>query len=170
MSSSDEIQNQLSEYARFVEEVLKPQLEEAKSLANEVRTEIADYEDLGQRLESLMMPASKPSSGDGTNEIQKQQQHLKQKGMTSMVDLGYKTVFCNAVVRDTTMIFVNVGMGFHVQMPIEDARDFASKRISFLRTSKLKARESKEAEIMDHIQSASIILNQLQMELRRSSR
>jgi prefoldin subunit 5 len=178
----DEIRRQLSEYSKFVENVLKPQLAAAVAAANLVRGEVAEYEALGVRLDLLLRPVGAPKlhscvddDDDGSSkekqhqQQQRQQQHPKPV-VESMVDLGYGAVFCRAVVRDPTKIFVHVGMGFHVEMTMEGAREFVSQRTSFLKGSKLKEKEAKEKAVRDHLSTASIILNQLQTELRRSRR
>jgi hypothetical protein len=162
-ADDNEIQQQLYEYGRFIQDVLQPQLVVTKSLADDVRSEIANYEDLGQRLDRLIQQQQ--------HQQQEHEQPPPSPPLTStMVDLGYEAIFCPAVIHDTNKVFVNVGMGFHVEMTIDTAKEFVMKRISFLKGNKLLSKERKEVEIMDHIQSATIILNQLQTELQRSSR
>ena len=150
--SSDDLQDQLSHYIRFIEKVLRPKLLNAESEAGVVRAEIANYEDLAKQMnERAATPLGK-----------------EEEPMESMVDLGHETLFCNAVVREPNKIFVRVGMGFHVELTPGEASDFSKKRISFLRSTKLSEKESEIKEIKGHIHSASMILDQLHAEMERS--
>ena len=148
--SSEDLQEQLSYYIRFVEKVLKPKLLNAESAANVVRAEITNYEELAARMKG------RTTAGKDEEPIE------------HMVDIGHKTVFCNAVVKEPNKIFVKVGIGFHVELTPEEASKFAKKRISFLRANKLEEKETEIKEIKAHIQSASIILDQLHTEMKRS--
>ena len=145
MSSKDS-QDQITHYVTFVEKNLKPKLLDAESAASVVRAEITDYEELTRRLKER-------TTSDTTDEP-----------IESMVDMGYKTFFCNAVVKEPSRIFVKVGLGFHVEMTPEEASEFAKKRISYLRKNRLAERESEIKEIKGHIHSASMILDQLHAE------
>mmetsp|Transcript_58326 Transcript_58326/g.65227 ORF Transcript_58326/g.65227 Transcript_58326/m.65227 type:complete len:138 (-) Transcript_58326:96-509(-) len=135
MSSPEGLQEQLSYYLRFVETVLKPRLETAESAANIIREEIANYEELRNNKEPI--------------------------DESIMVDIGHKTIFCNAKVREPNRIFLHVGMGFHVEFTHSEACEFGKKRISFLRATKLKEKEIEIEEIKEHIQSTTIVLDQL---------
>mmetsp|Transcript_28017 Transcript_28017/g.76087 ORF Transcript_28017/g.76087 Transcript_28017/m.76087 type:complete len:150 (+) Transcript_28017:58-507(+) len=147
---SDDLQDQLSHYISFVEKVLKPKLLNAESAANVVRAEITDYEELTRRLNQRIAAG------------------ISEESLGSVVDIGYKTIFCNAVVKDPSKIFVKVGLGFHVEMELNEASRFAKKRISYLRKNRLAEKEAEIKEINGHIQSASIILDQLHAEMKRS--
>ena len=147
---SEGLEQQLSHYVHFVEKNLKPKLLNAESEANIVSIEISNYEALATRMKEKTS-AGKPK-----------------ESMETMVDLGHKTIFCNAKVKDPEKIFVKLGMGFHVELTPEEASNFSKKRISFLKANKLKEKESEIKEIKGHIQSASMILDQLHAEMARS--
>ena len=148
--SSEDLQLQLSNYVHFVGNVLKPKLLNAESEASIVRAEIINFEELATHMKDRITSGK---TGESTE---------------SMVDLGHKTIFCNAMVNNPNKIFVKVGIGFHVELTPEEASIFAKKRISFLKANKLKEKESEVKEIKGHIQSASIILDQLHAEIERS--
>ena len=145
-----DLEEQLSNYVHFVEKVLKPKLLNAESEANIVRAEISNYEELETQTKDRI------AAGNTGDPIE------------SMVDLGHKTIFCNAVVNNPKRMFVKLGMGFHVELTPEEASKFAKKRISFLKANKLKEKESEINEIKGHIQSASMILDQLHAEMEKS--
>lgn len=148
--ASEDLEEQLSTYVHFVEKNLKPKLLNAESEANVVRTEISNYEELASQM--------KERSEAGTSG----------EPIESMVDLGHRTIFCNAKVKNPEKIFVKLGMGFHVELTPDEASKFSKKRISYLKANKLKEKEAKIQEIKGHIQSASMILDQLHAEMARS--
>mmetsp|Transcript_5010 Transcript_5010/g.11145 ORF Transcript_5010/g.11145 Transcript_5010/m.11145 type:complete len:148 (+) Transcript_5010:115-558(+) len=145
MSSKDS-RDQITHYITFVEKILKPKLLNAESAASVVRAEITDYEELTRRLKE------RTAAGKTDEPIE------------SMVDIGYRTLFCNAVVKEPSRIFVKIGLGFHLEMIPEEASKFAKKRISYLRKYRLAEKESEIKEIKGHIHSASMILDQLHAE------
>ena len=140
---SEEQQQQLSDYVRFVETVLKPKLLAAESGAAAVRTEIADYRELARHLHDRIR--------SGTID----------RPIDSEVDLGHRRVFCAARVENPARLFVGVGLGFHVELTPEEATGAAERRVSFLEAHRLKAKESEIEEIKTHISSASMILDRL---------
>jgi prefoldin subunit 5 len=156
--SQSPLHQQLSEYATLVDRVLKPQLLEAERAAQHVQQEMQDYQELQQTLQ------------DKQQRQEEENDHTDTRSSNNMmVDLGYQTVFCNATIvkpNDTTpSLFVHVGMGFHVAMSVLEAIEFCRKRIHYLQNSKLKPRTEKMTEIQEHIQSATMLLIQLQQEM-----
>jgi prefoldin subunit 5 len=147
--SVEEIHQKMSEYSTFLDKVLRPELQSAESASRKVKTEIEEYNELGLRLKKLAK--DKPSQ------------------LESMVDLGHKTIFCNAVAK-VDSIFVHVGMGFHAELTIPEAIAFVDKRISFLENDSLSGKERKVTKVEDHIVSAGGILSELERELQRASR
>jgi prefoldin subunit 5 len=150
--SAEEIHQKMSEYSSFMNTVLRPDLKQAESKMQDVQTEIDEYEELGQRLGGL-------------------EKALPSSQLESVVDLGYKTVFCRAVARDPSRnIFVHVGMGFHIEFTISEAIQFVEKRIAYLKKDQLAAKDMKVKAVKTHIESATAILDQLSLELERTSR
>ena len=167
MSSSSEIdlQDQLSYYLRFVETILKPKLEKAEIAANIVREEITNYEELVTRMKATKKTLL--TSTTTTTAIKKDDVSGTNNNNNIMVDIGHNAIYCNATVKDLNKIFVHVGMGFHVELNTTEASEFATKRIVFLRATPLKEKEVEIIEIKDHIQSATIILDQLYTEMKK---
>eukprot|EP00536_Pseudo-nitzschia_multiseries_P007633 jgi/Psemu1/196045/e_gw1.181.42.1 len=147
---SEDLQDQLTHYVSFLEENLKPRLLNAESAASIVRAEITDYEELTRRLDERTA-TGKP-----------------EEPLEYMMDIGHKTLFCNAVVKKPSKIFVKVGLGFHVEMKLDEASKFAKQRISYLRKHRLAEKQAVIKEIKGHIQSASMILDQLYAERNKS--
>ena len=167
-----QLPEQLQQYAAFVDQTLKPELQIVENAAREVQKEIDDYEELAEKIQQRQ---------------QQQQQQHEHEHETMMVDLGYGKVRCHArpctrsspsflrtddgegttTTSSTTqmMVFVDVGLGFHVELSEGEAIDFCKRRMEFLSTHKLKRYQQKMVEIKDHILSASNILNELQNEM-----
>jgi prefoldin alpha subunit len=158
-SSEDDLQDQLSYYLRFVETILKPKLEKAEIAANIVREEITNYEELVTRMKATQTTSTTTKATTSVKD--------ESDSNNIMVDIGHKTIYCNATVKDLNKIFVHVGMGFHVELNPTEASEFATKRIIFLRASSLQEKEVEITEIKDHIQSATIILDQLYTEMKK---
>jgi prefoldin subunit 5 len=144
--SGNDIGNKVEEYTTFVGSRLRPELERAEQSRKETRDEISGYKDLEGRL-----------------------RHFKENKVTnyeSTVDLGFQMISCNAT-GNATKLYVHVGMGFHVEMTIEEAITFVRKRVNFLENDVLKRKERKVRETTDHIVVASSILEELTREMER---
>ena len=149
-STNAEIQQKITEYSGFVEQVLRPQLEVAEKERLKAKTTIEEYKDLQKQLY------------DWKNEANRR--------LETLVDLGYKTIYCRAVAENVNMIYVHVGMGFHVELQIPEALEFVEKRIKFLEEDVLSGKEKKVTQVSDHIQSANIILDKLESEMQNRGR
>ncbi|GAX12385.1 hypothetical protein FisN_1Hh319 [Fistulifera solaris] len=133
MDSLD-IEEKGDEYAKFLRTVLQPNLDAALQKEREVQQEIQDYEELIGNLR-----AGIPS-------------HLS-------VDLGYKKIHCNATVEANQHVFVNVGMGFHVEFEVGEAIEFCEQRVRFFRSQVLPKRTKDSDTIRQHIRESEMILD-----------
>lgn len=145
------MREKISEYADFIQKVLRPELKLAQTRYQNVKKEIQEYKELKQRI------------------LLQQQEPEYPEPLVGDVDLGFKkTIYCRAVAKDLSKIFVHVGMGFHVELSEDEAIDFVSKRISFLETNHLAARQQKMQEVSLHFESAEMSLRQLATEVQRN--
>jgi hypothetical protein len=177
----------VAQYARVVEQVLKPQLLNTEQGTTRIRQEIQDYQDLEQKLSTL---STHEQQQDDTLPISTNK--LSTETTTTLVaadattapssilaDLGYQTVFCRATIGSSqkagttkasslsstvVFLFVHVGMGFHVQLTVPEAQKFVRKRIQFLQETKLGPEQTKLKEIQGHIAHATDLLTQLQQQ------
>ena len=160
----DEIRQKIEEYSTFIKTVLQPNFEHDELSYNIVKKDIDEYEELNNQLVAMIEDQEQPSS----QTIAKHQQH--------MVDLGYKTLYCKASIVDDSsdpssntpanrMIFIHVGMGFHIEMTLHEGVEFVAKRIQLLKEQKLIPMQHKLKETTNHIDSATSILRELQKEL-----
>jgi prefoldin subunit 5 len=140
----EEIKQKMNEYSAFLREVLRPDYESLHEAENEILSEILEYEGLRNRLEE----------GIATED-------------NMMVDLGLNKIRCRAELVDPEMVFVHVGMGFHVQFTVPEAIQYIEKRLFFLREQKLKYWHTKLENVQVHIRSSTFLLDELSKELER---
>ena len=136
----------LVEYRGFIDNVLRPQLVEAKKAKNKVHQEMTEYREL---LETLKL---NNDSAAGMSRKEKR------------VDLGHGKVFCEAQLDFTSTIFVHVGMGFHVEFTVSEGIAFIDKRLVYL-NEVLKHRQAKLRQIEEHVGSSEFIMNELSRSL-----
>lgn len=147
----DILQQQFEEYTSFVETRLRPELQQAVKARKEVEQEIQEYEELQNQLKPLQ-------HDDGWNNLVKQQHHS--------LNLGYGLVSCRVEIdEEPRMIYVMVGMGFHVEMNVDEALAFIANRIEFLQQHILSFRLEQENKIELHVKACLMILDQLNREL-----
>ena len=147
METPEEMRQKMKVYSDFIEETLKPALKKAETTRNSVKDEIQDYQELRQRLK----------------------EHYEQGKIDqyeTKEDLGHKTLYSRAVAKDVSQIFVNVGMGFHVEFSISEAVTVVEDRINFLE-KKLSIKNEKVQEVTNHLQSAILVFQQLEIERQR---
>ena len=92
----------IAEYERFIGERLRPDLEAAERARDETQRQVLQWEALEVNAKSLRE--------EGREE------------MRTLVDLGSQ-VYCQAEVPDTSRVFVNVGLGFHAEMDLDQAEE-----------------------------------------------
>lgn len=148
----DEIRSKLEEYATFIDKTLHPELKKAVSIREETEAEIAEYQELLDKLNMLQRRKDKGS----------QPQPLE-----ALVDLGNKMAYSRAVTGDDLpkTVFVHVGMGFHPELTLEEAVSFIGKRLAFLQLQVLADRVKKSKKVAIHLESSLLILEELAKEL-----
>lgn len=140
MDSLD-IEEKSEEYARFLKNVLQPNLEAALQKERQVQQEIREYEELSDKLRTGI-PSQLP------------------------VDLGHGKIQCNATIEANQRVFVNVGMGFHVEFDAGEAVHFCNQRLSFLRGQVLPKRLKESETIRQHIRESEMILDAIALEIK----
>lgn len=136
-----EIRSKIDEYSSFISTTLRPQLEAAVKAREEVELDIKEYEALQAKLANIE---------------EKKGQSVKD----TMVDLGHELIYCKAAIDDPSRIYVHAGMGFHIEMTIDEARTFVGKRIGLLKQS-LELKTHKATTIAVHIEETILVLQQL---------
>lgn len=129
------VSQRVQEYVAFLESTLRPDHDKARALAEQVRTEINDYQLLQQQIKHRNLP-------------------------TAPVDLGFGVLNCEVAARQCDSILVHVGMGFHVDLTFDEADIAIEQRLKYL-NDRLKTRQSRADTIRDHITSTEEILSKL---------
>lgn len=79
--------------------------------------------------------------------------------MKSQVDLG-SGVFCRAVVPDTSHIFISIGLGFHLQVTLEEAGGVIDTQQQVLR-ARVEGCVDKAARIKAHLKFVAEAIREL---------
>ncbi len=109
-------------YEHFVNEKLKSDLARCFSELDVIYSEIAEYEQLKDFIEKLQF----------TQSFEQQQQEIKP--LKTKVDLGCN-FYAKAIAEDTSMIYVSIGYGFHLEMKHDEALRFIAKKCGDLQRS-----------------------------------
>jgi prefoldin alpha subunit len=133
------VQQKIDEYRSFLDTKIRPEAAIAKSVRMHVEREMQEYQELEDQV-------SKQSP----------------EGSMRTVDLGWEKAYCEAIVS-TAKIFVDVGMGFHVELTALEAADFCQKRLAFLQR-KLQDRTAKLRKVENHATEVEEILDHLSNE------
>lgn len=135
----EDVQQKIEEYRGFLDSTLRPELSKAKEAKREVEDEVKEYQELLDRLPQI-------------------------KDVSQMtVDLGWNKAYCEAQIQPDTKVFVDVGMGFHVELTATEATDFVRKRLHFLQ-QKLSVREGRLRKVEEHVVTAEDIMDHLSNE------
>jgi prefoldin subunit 5 len=102
----------IQKYAAFVEDVLKPQLQASLAQRDALGLEIREYEELQQFVDEQLQPAA-PTR------------------LSTLMDLGQR-FHVRAKISDTSMITVDIGLNFHAEMTMEEARAFLVQHLQHL--------------------------------------
>lgn len=119
---TENLSQKVLKYEEFLNERLRSDLKKVLESKNEVCSDIAEYNQLKSTIDLLL-----------SEKLSKKHQPLK-----TMIDLGCN-VYAQARVDDCSKIFVSIGLGFQLEMTLEEASVFIEKKISYLteRASKL---------------------------------
>ena len=160
VGSITDLEIKFEEYAKFVRDVLRPDYQICRNLEQDIRDEINEYSDLISRI---------------TNELINNNYDEDLNPLIMDVDLGHNKISCRAKFdsRTTTtseqrkVIFVHVGMGFHIEYTWDESIIYIQKRIEYLKNIKLPHRMDKTKHVLSHIQSSERIIDELSHELQR---
>ncbi|RLN66867.1 hypothetical protein BBJ28_00015298 [Nothophytophthora sp. Chile5] len=103
----------LQRYSAFVEQVLRPQLQQTLARRDALAEELQEYQDLRDLLQELLTRGP------------------DQKPLHTLMDVGER-FHVRAKVPDTSMITVDVGLHFHVEMTLAEAQSFVQRHLLHL--------------------------------------
>ena len=143
------LEEKLKEYVEFIEKRLQPQLQTAISNREEIETEIREYSELNKTLVMI-----------------KEKQDEAPQSLESLVDLGGNLVHCHAVIPEPKKIVVDIGMGIHVELTLEEGIHFTSKKICHLEDLILPARVEKAQRVAADLEGALYLLESIGKEMK----
>lgn len=113
MTDGAETAAALQKYSAFVDEVLRPQLQQTLARRDAIAREATECAELRELLSELL--SRKDSS----------------QPLHTLMDVGER-FRVRAKVVDTTMITVDVGLNFHVEMTLSEAMAFVTSHLQYL--------------------------------------
>lgn len=128
-------------YEQFVNERLRTDLRAVLSERDRVYGDIAEYVQLKQLIEHIKQPSV-------------------HRPLKTMVDIGCNT-YAQACVQDCSRIFVAVGLGFFLEMGLDEANKFIDKKVEQL-TAKAQELSKQSSEINARIKLVLDSLKELQ--------
>ncbi|CAI5728536.1 unnamed protein product [Peronospora farinosa] len=98
----------LQRYIAFVEEILRPQLRQTLAHRDALAQEVHEYQKLRELLQELT--------------------HSKLQSLQTLLDIGER-FHARAKVDDTSLVTVDIGLNFHVEMTVPEAQIFVQKHL-----------------------------------------
>merc|ERR1711920_1143648 len=127
----------MGEYESFIENTLKKELKKALDNYRGDAEVLAQCKELRENIDLLLR--------DNVAELE------------TMIELGCG-FYAKALVPDTSKIFVNVGLGFQLEMPLAEAHDFLGHKESYI-VSRLERQKTRIAQVKADIHEALHLLD-----------
>ena len=102
----------VTKYEAFVNERLKSDLKTVLDCRNKLFSQITSYESLKTSIEKIKL--------------------APQAEMKVLSDLGCN-FYCKARLLDTSKIYVEIGLGFFVELTLDEAHQFCEKKLAIIR-------------------------------------
>ena len=144
--SHSELREKLKEYSRFIDETLHPALKISVSAREETEADIREYQELHDKLAMIRDREKEP--------------------LEALVNLGHELAYCSAEVEDPSTVFIDVGLGFFVELTLDEAMSVILKRIAFLEKERLPKRIDDARKVAADMESSIIILEALVRDLQ----
>jgi prefoldin subunit 5 len=125
--AEEDIRAKCAVYEAFLSDRLRPDLQISLADKEKLEQELNEYDDLDSNLAALRK--------DGSGRLK------------TLVDLGNE-VLCQALVPDTSSVFINIGLGFHLECMLDEAprviqirREVLERKVqeASVRAAKIKA-------------------------------
>eukprot|EP00761_Pharyngomonas_kirbyi_P002640 gb/GECH01002644.1/.p1 GENE.gb/GECH01002644.1/~~gb/GECH01002644.1/.p1 ORF type:complete len:142 (+),score=48.98 gb/GECH01002644.1/:1-426(+) len=129
----------ISSYQNYLESTLKNELETLVEKRENVYETLSKYLQLRNSIEMI--------------------QDQKLEEMKTMVNIG-SDIFAQAKVPNTSRIYLKIGLGFHVDMTLNEALDFINKKEEYL-NQEAKNLDTKINETKSEIKSVYMIIDDI---------
>lgn len=140
----DNLSQKVLQYEEFLNERLRSDLHKVLAQRDQVSSDVMECNQLQTTINLLHKQASCGS----------------RQSMKTMVDLGCN-FYAHAKVEDCSTILVSVGLGFYLEMTLEEASGFVAKKIAML-TSQVDNLSDQAAQINGRIKVVMETLRELQ--------
>lgn len=125
----------LQKYSSFVEEVLKPQLTQTLAKRDEISREMLEYQELLELIRDLqtkqLSNATQEEEEEMKGDASGSQDAKATQSLHVLMDLGQKFQV-RAKITDPSMITIDIGLNFHVEMTLDEARQFVNRHLLHL--------------------------------------
>ena len=144
-SMAEKISSKLVDYERFLNERLRTDLRSVLERKDAIYSDIAEYTQLKATIRHL---------------INKQGSPQKDEPLKTMIDLGCN-FYAKARVQDYSRITVAIGLGFYLEMQLDEAMAFIDKKVASL-TREAKQYSEQASQINARIKMVLGALHELQ--------
>ena len=144
-SMAENISSKVVEYERFLNERLRADLRSVLERRDAVYNDKAEYTQLKATIQHLINEQSSPQ---------------KKESLKTMVDLGCN-FYAKARVQDYSRIIVAIGLGFYLEMQLDEAVTFIDKKVAVL-TKEAEQLSEQASQINARIKMVLGALHELQ--------
>ena len=146
------LSSKIIEYERFLNERLRTDLRSVLERKDAVYSDIAEYTQLKATIQHLINKKGSPQ---------------KSEPLKTMIDLGCN-FYAKARVQDYSRIIVAIGLGFYLEMQLDEAMTFIDKKVAIL-TKDAERLSEQASQINARIKMVLGALHELQFTTTSSS-
>lgn len=159
MLTTTNLRGQITEYSNFINRTLRPQLQKAVDEREETDAEISEFLQLQTKLKLLV-------ERDNRMKMESKNNNNTLFPIDNLVvDICHGAVYCNATISNPRTIYIDVGLGFHVEMTLHEAILYIDKRVNHIEKNLLKHRVKVAATVAKDVENAIKLMGELRVEL-----
>jgi prefoldin subunit 5 len=157
-TTTNDLRGQITEYSNFINRTLRPQLQKAVDEREETEAEISEFLQLQTKLKLLVERDTrmKMESTNNKNTL---------FPIDTIVDICHGAVYCNATIPNPRTIYIDVGLGFHVEMTLNEAIIYINKRVDHIEKNVLQHRVKVATTVAKDVENAIKLMEELGVEL-----
>jgi prefoldin subunit 5 len=157
-TTTTNLRGQITEYSNFINRTLRPQLQKAVDEREETEAEISEFLQLQTKLKLLV-------ERDTRMKIESKNNNNTLFPIDTIVDICHGAVYCNATIPNPRTIYIDVGLGFHVEMTLHEAIIYINKRVDHIEKNVLKHRVKVATTVAKDVENAIKLMEELGVEL-----
>ena len=160
MSTTTNLRGQITEYSNFINRTLRPQLQKAVDEREETEAEISEFLQLQTKLKLLVERDTRKKMESTNNN-----NNNTLFPIDTIVDICHGAVYCNATIPNPRTIYIDIGLGFHVEMTLHEAIIYINKRVDHIEKNVLKYRVKVATTVAKDVENAIKLMEELGVEL-----